>query len=283
MKRPLLGGSGLLENQSSRTSREEYQDLPPEQYQKPVIEEDGHLNFWVPDYFDEDWLRGSGIGERPARNSYFGHLVSTRHALNGFVLLNDQMLRRQIGHKAIASGKQLFQDHLQINHDFIVGKQSKGYKWRRDDYELAPISFYAPRTVKRLIKLRDERRESYDQHERFVDEVIQRVTLPPCVKELVASLPDNPKAKSESHRRSLIENILNRVQIGDRGFVSKCKTNGRIHCLHNRTPSAARLLFQIDNEDVVEIDNACSQPFFLSCLWPNKELQESVSGGAFYY
>lgn len=278
-KKPLHGGSGLLENSLDRESEEVYQRPPNIQYQRHVTN-DGVFNLWVPDCFSPSNF--SGNGERGVRLAYIAHLVTTRKPDDrGFVRLHRDVLREQTDNRSIDQFRKEFKDLLDIS-DFERGVRANGYRW---NFGFKPIQlqFHAPRFATKLLTLREKKRREYSELEANLEQVLKGVSLGlDDVAATVATLPDKAGTKSEDHRRFIITLQGEQVKSGDFGFISTSPRTGRIHCLHNRTHKAFRELFTFDGESSSELDLASSQPWLLSRMFSCPELSRAVADGSFY-
>ena len=99
----------------------------------------------------------------------------------------------------------------------------------------------------------------------------------------IKDLPPKLGVKCEQHRRTVIQKSAEDVINGNRGLITKSDKTGRIHCLPNRLCTYLRSELTLYGSEVVEIDLASSQPYFLATLFHSKPLSEAVSQGEFYH
>lgn len=242
------------------------------------------LTFHIPEGIDPDIFKGNG--ERPARLAYVAHLLTTmKPNVNNFILLNKQRLQKIISFKAESAAFKILMPYIEIDHQYIPNKQSKGYRWTLPyrDQQSIPIVIRCPRFIQHQQKLQSEARKTYTEIEANVEMDMSRITLGiNDLKGYIMSIPDKPSVLSQAHRRNHILATGQQIERGDFGLVTTSKNTGRIHCLINRLSSAIRPHLAIDRMPVTELDLASSQPYFLTTIFSSPALIEAVSRGEFY-
>lgn len=239
------------------------------------------LTLWVPDRFSaRDCFQGNG--ERPVKQAYFAHLVTTKKPdENGFVRLKWSVLRKQTDNKSIQLARSFFEPHLDSS-PHKIGVCSTGHRW---NFDPAPteVTYHAPRFKAKLEKYWERKRAEYSELEANLEGVLRNSSLDVAdIKAEVAKLPDKDGTKNEAHRRFIIGLQLEQVKSGDFGLISRSSRTGRLHCLHNRIHSSFRERMLLNGEEVSELDLASSQPYFLSRMFSCPQLSRAVYDGSFY-
>ena len=226
-------------------------------------------------------------GNRPAKNAYFAHLVSTRQydENRDFVTIHTPTIQQAIGGAAWHNVRRIFMPYLEIHHSYQVGNYSKGYRWIESlrNQECVCHILQCPNFKRHLANV---------SHKHLVKlgPVAQRVyrdlLLIGCditdIPGFLNSLPDKPGTKNETHRRAVIGASIYRIRDKSYGGISR-DANHRMHHALTRTPRTVRTHLRLAKEEAVELDLANSQPYFLASKFRNVPgLACSVCEGRFY-
>ena len=244
-----------------------------------------YLRLYLPCSLPEGTIRGNG--EKPARIAYIGHLLSSRpyDGNRDYITLNKTRLRETVSYKATEAAFSTFGGMIEVNHNYTPGVKAKGYRWSDELRKTGATaqSFYCPRFKESLKAIRDKVRGEYNPLQRRLDDDLKGIKLEISNLPLfINNIPPKQGVKSESHRRTVIQKTAEDVMSGYRGIITGSETTGRIHCLPNRLSTHLRSELTLHGSDVVEIDLANSQPFFLATMFESSSLTDAVTAGEFY-
>ena len=242
------------------------------------------LKIWLPENLDIEIFQGNG--ERPARQAYVGHLLTTRtyDTRRSYVSLNTALLNNTVSSAARLGAFEALNGHVEIDHHYCPELSCKGYRWAEPNRKQVALKHEldCPRFSLRLQKIDDLIRNQYTPLEQNLDRCIRSIALPVDTPSLVCGLPLKPGVKCEVHRRNVIQASGERIQDGEFGIVKTSKTNGRVYSCVSNLSSNLRKHLTLDGHQVVEVDLASAQPYFLADLWGSKEMKDAVSKGEFY-
>ena len=244
-----------------------------------------YLRLYLPCSLPEGTIRGNG--EKPARIAYIGHLLSSRpyDGNRDYITLNKTRVRQTVSCNAAEAAFSTFGDMIEINHNYTPGVKAKGYRWNDEMREAGATAqnFHCPRFKERLRAIRDKYRGEYNPLQRRLDDDLKGIKLEISNLPLfISNIPPKKGVKSESHRRTVIQKSAEDVISGYRGIITGSTTTGRIHCLPNRLSTHLRGELTLHGSDVVEIDLANSQPYFLATMFKSSSLTDAVTAGEFY-
>ncbi len=187
--------------------------------------------------------------------------------------------------KAVDASIEYLRPYIEIEPSYAAGRYSKGYRWNDhySDEEAVEHVVSCPR-FKLSLERHDQRVfAAYGELEAGVADAQKAVTIAAWeIESVIQSLPPKPEVCSETHRKNCLRYEASKIQMGEMGHVKLSSNNGRIYCSVNRLSSALRKILFIDGVEVVELDLASSQLYFLTALFPSKELIEAVKAGEFY-
>ena len=244
------------------------------------------LRLYLPRNLPEGIIQGNG--ELPVRIAYIGHILTTRpyDSNRDFITLNKTLLREQVSKRACVSAFETFHDLIETDHHYTPNKRSKGYRWNNtmNGHGATIHTFNAPRFKAHLRDVRSKARDEYCPIQRRLDEDLKDAHLEISnLPIFIENLPPKLGVKCEQHRRTVIQKSAEDVINGNRGLITRSDKTGRIHCLPNRLCTYLRSELTLYGSEVVEIDLASSQPYFLATLFHSKPLSEAVSQGEFYH
>jgi hypothetical protein len=244
------------------------------------------LRLYLPRNLPQNIITGNG--EKRARIAYFGHLLTSRPYDVGrdFIALNMTKLRDQVSKRATEAAFKTFADLIEIDPHYKPKVRSKGYRWKSQfcGHGAEVQTFHCPRFKQHLRDVRGKARDDYGTIQRQLDEDLQGVRLEISnLPIFIENLPPKPGVKCEQHRRTVIKKSAEDVINGNRGLITTSDKTGRIHCLPNRLCTHLRSELSLYGSEVVEIDLASSQPYFLATLFDNQTLKTAVSNGEFYH
>jgi len=245
-----------------------------------------YLRLYLPCSLPEGTIRGNG--EKPARIAYIGHILTSRpyDGNRDYITLNKTRLRDTVSKPATNAAFDAYGDMIEISHKYTPGVRAKGYRWndKLRSTGATTKAFYCPRFKEKLRSLRDKARGEYSPIQRHLDDDLKGVKLEISNLPLfISNIPPKKGVKSESHRRTVIQKSAEDVMSGNRGIITGSTATGRIHCLPNRLSTHLRSELTLHGSEVVEVDLANSQPYFLAGLYESNELRNAVSAGEFYH
>ena len=248
------------------------------------------MRFFIPSYFaptNPQW----GNGERPARIAYaLDYMCTTRYDTDReFVTLNSLVMRKYIGSVAWAHFLELHKPYIERN-GYSVGLQATGYRLIKAYRKFKCVSHivHCPRFKRRIEKLRTitPSQSEYPLDVHIHSQVLKDLSFLKCTIQdpysFVRNLPPKKGILSNTHRHSVI--LASIYKIIDHSYNStKLDRNGRLHHILTNTSRAVRKHLTLEDEPVVEVDLANSQPFFMAALFKDiPNLAESTSSGRFY-
>lgn len=251
---------------------------------------EGHMRFLIPSCFDPtnpQW----GNGERPARIAYaLDYICTTRYDTDRkFVTLNSRVMRQYIGNSAWMHFLKLHKPFIETD-GYSVGSYAKGYRLIKAyrNFKCVAHIMRCPRFKRHIMKLRKIKpsQSEYPLNDHIHSQVLKDLSFLKCTiqdpSNFVRNLPRKKGISDNTHRHSVILGSIYRII--DHNYNSpKLDRNGRLHHILTNTSRAVRKHLTLEDEPVVEVDLANSQPFFMTTLFKHiPNLAESTSSGRFY-
>lgn len=247
---------------------------------------EGSMRFLFPHGLNPSFL-DSVKGNRPAKNAYVAHLVSTRSYDDNrdFVTIHTPTIQQAIGGAAWHDARRIFMPYLEIHHSYQTGNRSKGYRWIESfrNQDCVGYIIRCPNFKRHLVSVSHKHLVKLGQ---VAHEVHRNLLLIGCditdIPGFLNALPDKPGAKSEAHRRAVIGASIYQIHDKSYGGISM-DANHRMHHALTRTPRTVRAHLSLADEETVELDLANSQPYFLASKFRKvPSLAGSVCEGRFY-